>query len=184
MQELQRRVDAARAGFGVAKSVAMPELRVNGAYVDRGRAEGDFVGEWQVGLGLTYPIYAGGLRRNAIQRASADERAADAQLRMARLELEHGIDRALAALREATARSASLSVAVEQSEEVSRIERLSLTVGSGTQSDYLIAEANLLAARANLVQAQNAAVLARVELARLAGELSKDWLAGMVETRQ
>jgi outer membrane protein len=157
---------------------------VNGAYVDRGRAEGDFVGEWQVGLGLTYPIYAGGLRRNAIQRASADERAADAQLRMARLELEHGIDRALAALREATARSASLSVAVEQSEEVSRIERLSLTVGSGTQSDYLIAEANLLAARANLVQAQNAAVLARVELARLAGELSKDWLAGMVETRQ
>jgi outer membrane protein TolC len=73
---------------------------------------------------------------------------------------------------------------VAQSEEVSRIERLSLTVGSGTQSDYLAAEANLFRARASLVEAQNAEVVARVELARIAGELSLDWLARTVETRQ
>jgi outer membrane protein len=184
LAELQERIEAARAGVGIAKAVGMPELRLSGAYIDRGRAEGDFVGEWQVGVGLTYPIYSGGVRRNAVQRAGADERAAEAQMRIARLNLEHGIDRTLAAYREAYARARALRTLVEQSEEVSRIERLSLTVGSGTQSDFLIAEANLLRARASLVEAQNAAVVARVELARIAGELTKEWLARTVDTRQ
>lgn len=184
LRELSQRVDASRAGMGVARSVAMPEVRVSGAYVDRGRAEGNFVGEWQVGLGLSYAVYTGGIRRNAIERASADERAADAQLRVARLNLEQGIDRTLASYREANARARALETVVTQSEEVSRIERLSLTVGSGTQSDFLTAEANLFRARASLVEAQNAEVVARVELARIVGELNRDWLARTVLTRQ
>ena len=184
LQELDERVGAARAGIGAARAVGLPEIRVNGAYVDRGRAEGDFVGEWQVGLGLSYPIYTGGIRRMRSQRAGAEERMADAQMRIARLNLEQGIDRTLAAYREAHARAAALETVVAQSEEVSRIERLSLTVGSGTQSDYLTAEANLLRARASLVEAQNAEVIARVDLARIAGELSREWLARTVEPRQ
>ena len=78
----------------------------------------------------------------------------------------------------------SLERATLAQEEVVRIERLSLDVGSGTQSDYLDAEAGLLRARASLVEARHAAVTARIELARITGELSLDWLTRtLVESR-
>jgi outer membrane protein TolC len=55
-----------------------------------------------------------------------------------------------------------------------------LDAGSGTQTDFLNAEADLLTAQANLVEARHAEIAARVELARVAGELSLDWLADAV----
>ena len=70
---------------------------------------------------------------------------------------------------------------MEQSAEVARIERLTLDVGSGTQTDYLDAEAKLLSARASLIEARHAEISARVELARITGELSRDWLGRTVE---
>jgi outer membrane protein len=184
LQELEQRVRAAQAGVAVARATNRPEVRLSGAYVDRGRLKGDFAAEWQLGMGLSYPVYTGGGRANAVQRATADERAAAQQLRIARLNVEQGIDRALAALREAHARAAAFIGVVAQSVEVVHIEQLSLDVGSGTQAEYLDAEANLLRARASLLEAQYGEITARVELARLVGDLSRDWLARTVETRQ
>ena len=129
------------------------------------------------------PAFRNQLRRALppSHKASADERIASEQLRLARLDVNKGIDRALAALRETHARVAALESAVQQSSEVSRIEKLSLDVGSGTQSDFLTAEANLLAARAALIEAHHAEIAARVELARILGDLSREWLARTVE---
>ncbi|MBI4543312.1 MAG: TolC family protein [Gemmatimonadetes bacterium] len=180
--EARRRADAASARLGSARATRFPELRLSSGYVDRGRDEGDFSAEWQVGLSLSYPLYTGGARASAIRRADADARAAAEQLRLAGLTLEQGVDRALAAVREAQARVAALASAVEQSEEVARIERLSLDVGSGTQTDYLDAEASLLRARAGLIEARHAEISARIELARVGGELSPSWLARTVLT--
>jgi len=109
------------------------------------------------------------------------ETMADEGLRGARLNVEQGVDQALAALREAHARVAALESAVQQSEEVTRIEQLSLEVGSGTETDYLDAVAKLLAARAGLIEARHAEISARVALARMTGELSRDWLAQALE---
>jgi outer membrane protein TolC len=67
--------------------------------------------------------------------------------------------------------------------EVARIEKLSLDVGSGTQTDYLSAEADLLAARANLVNARYREIVTRVDLARITGQLSLEWLAQNLESR-
>lgn len=182
--ELEQRARAAGAGLAAARATGLPELRLTGGYVDRGRLRGDFAAEWQVGMAVSYPLFTGGGRQNAAQRATADERLATEQVRAARLTVEQGIDRTLAMLREAHARAAALQGAVEQSAEVVRVERLSLDVGSGTQTDYLDAEATLMRARASLVETQYAEITARVELARLVGDLSKDWLARTVETRQ
>jgi len=180
--QLEQRVAAGAAGVAAARAAWFPEVRVSGAFIDRGRWWGDFEGEWQFGLALSYPLYAGGGRRHAVARATADERAASEQLRATRLNVEAGVDRALAALREAGARVVALESAVAQSAEVTRIERLSLDVGSGTQTDYLAAEATLLAARASLIQATHAEIAARLELARLLGELSRGWLAANLES--
>ncbi len=180
--ELEQRGRAAGAGLAAARAAWVPQLKAGGAYVDYGSWGGTFSPQWQVGVTLSYPIFTGGSRVSAIRRAAADDRAAAEQLRGAQLSVEQGVDQALAALREAHARVAALQSAVEQSAEVTRIERLSLEVGSGTETDYLDAEAKLLSARAGLIEARHAEISARVELARMTGELSRDWLAQALET--
>lgn len=180
--EVRRRAEAAQAGLSAARATRFPELRLSSGYVDRGRATGDFKAEWQAGVGLWYALYTGGSRASLIRRADADERVAGERLRLAELVVEQGVDRGLAAVREAHARVAALRVAAEQFAEVARIERLSLDVGSGTQTDYLDAEANLLRARASLIEARHAEIAARVDLARITGELSQEWLAHTLES--
>jgi outer membrane protein TolC len=86
------------------------------------------------------------------------------------------IDRAYAALEPAEARLRSLAIALARFEEVSRIEKLRLDAGAGTQVDYLKAEADLRAARAARIEAGYDRIRARVELARATGELSPAWL--------
>jgi len=80
----------------------------------------------------------------------------------------------------ARASAAALQTAVDQSAEVERIRQLSLQVGSGTETDYLQAEADLLSNRASLVQARHAEMAARVDLARATGELSEAWVERML----
>lgn len=181
IRQLERRRQAAQAAAAAQRAAWFPELRVAGAYVDRGRWAGDFSAEWQVGVALAYPLFTGGARSSAVQRAAADERQAAAQLEAARLALEQAVDQALAALREAEAREAALESALAQFAELVRIERLSLDLGSGTERDYLAALADQLAAQAGLIEARYAAIGARVELARLTGDLSLEWVRRNVE---
>ncbi|HEX6067153.1 MAG TPA: TolC family protein, partial [Longimicrobiales bacterium] len=138
-------------------------------------------GEWQGGAQLSYPLYNGGARSSAIDRASAETRAADAELAWATRRIAESLDRALTALSAASSRVTALNAAVAQSEEVTRIDQLALQSGAGVQTDYLAAEAALFRARAALTEARAAEVMARVELARVTGILTTDWLATELE---
>jgi len=177
LRQARRSAEAGRAQLAAVRATRFPELRLQGSYVDRGKAAGDFRGEWQAGLGISYPLFTGGQRAGQIRRADADSRVRAEQQRQVEMALEQGVDRALATLREAHARVAALNTAVARFDEVVRIRRLSLQTGSGTQTDYLGAETDLLRARASLVEAQHGEIAARVELARVTGELSPAWLA-------
>jgi outer membrane protein len=180
--QAQRGADAGRAQLAAARATRFPELRLQGSYVDRGTASAGWPplaglkGEWQAGVQLSYPLFTGGQRTSAIRRADADARLRAEQVRAAALQLEQSVDRALGAAREARARVAALTTAVAQFDEVVRIRRLTLETGSGTQTDYLDAETDLLRARASLVDARHAEIAAHVELARVTGELTPDWL--------
>jgi outer membrane protein len=136
-----------------------------------------------VGVAMSYPVFTGGSRTSAVQRADANARAAAEQVRVVQLDVERGVDQNLAALREAHARVAALESAVAQSQEVERIEKLALDVGTVVQTDYLDAEAKLFSAQAGLIQARHAEIAARVDLARTLGELSRSWLASNVESQ-
>ena len=92
------------------------------------------------------------------------------------------MDETQATLDGARSRVAALEAAVLQSAEVARITQLARHVGEGTQTDYLIAEAGLFRARSSLVQARHAVIAARVELARVLGELSRPWIARSLES--
>jgi len=177
LQQARRSAEAGRAQLAAVRATRFPELRLQGSYVDRGKTSGDFRAEWQAGLGISYPLFTGGQREGQIRRADADLRVRTEQRRQVEMALEQGVDRALATLREAHARVAALTIAVARFDEVVRIRRLSLQTGSGTQTDYLGAETDLLRARASLVEARHGEIAARVELARVTGELSPAWLA-------
>lgn len=182
VERARRQVLAAEAGRTAARAAWFPQLDAVGAYIDRGSAAGDFTGEWQAGVQLGYPLFTGGSRESEVKGADAAARAVHARLRETELSAERGVDQALAALREQDARVDALVASVEQSQEVVRIERLALDAGRGLQTDYLAAEADLLAARAALIQARNDEVLAGVRLARATGELSPEWINRQVET--
>jgi outer membrane protein TolC len=91
------------------------------------------------------------------------------------------MQRARAALARARARTVALEEAVAAGVEVARVERLSLDLGGGIQSDWLDAEADLLESRAALVRSRADQLVATIELARAAGVLDLDWLATRLE---
>ena len=117
-----------------------------------------------------------------LDRAEAGARVAQEQVRLARFSAEQAVDETEATFDGARSRVTALEAAVEQSAEVARITQLARDVGEGTQTDYLIAEANLFRARSSLVQARHAVIAARVELARVLGELSRPWIASSLES--
>ncbi|MBI2408992.1 MAG: TolC family protein [Gemmatimonadetes bacterium] len=183
VQLAERRADAAAASVGAAKAGRLPQLQASSAIIDRSNITGRWLSEWQVGVGLSWPIFTGGARQSAVDRAVATSRAAQEQVRITRLSAEQQVDDARAAFDASRARVFALEAAAQQADEVARITALSRDVGDGTQTDYLIAEAALFRARSGLVQARHAVIAARVELARVLGELNRSWIVTSLESQ-
>lgn len=177
------RVAAANAELAVTRGARWPALQAGANWLDQGDFDGHRVDEWNVGVSLSFPLFAGGATRQRIAQARADRRVAEEQLRLTEMSLQQQIDQTLARLAETRSRVASLSRAVESSAEVVRIEKLLVKTGSGTQTDYLDAEANLVTARASLAEVRHAEIAARVELARLTGELDLQWVSRKLENQ-
>jgi TolC family type I secretion outer membrane protein len=182
VSQAQRAAEAAAAGAGAARAALFPQLQFSAAYVENGHTFTGYRPWWNAGLQVSYPIFAGGGLRATARENEATARAAREQLRAARQAAEQGVEAALASVSAARASVEALETAVAQSAEVERIRQLSLQVGSGTETDYLEAEAALLSNRASLVQARHAEMGARVELARVTGELTPEWLSRVLAT--
>jgi outer membrane protein len=177
VQRARDDLTAAEAAVGVAQGARRPSVDLQAAYVDQGSLAGHFTAEWNVGLGISMPVFDGGSLGHGVSRAEALREASRENVRLAEIGAAANVDRALAGLEETEARAVSLRTAVDRSEEVARIERLRLDTGTGLQADYLQAEATLLSLRAALSEAEHGAVLARIQLAKAVGELDESWLA-------
>jgi outer membrane protein TolC len=183
LQQARAQVDLATAAGSVARSARWPALGV----FARGNAWSDEDGhqsmEWSAGAQVDFAVWTGGARRAHIAAADASARAAQAATRLSDLDVERDIDRARGELLEARARVASLAVAVSRFHEVVRIRQLALTAGTGTQRDYLDAQADLLDAQAALIEARHRDILACSALALHTGQLDLDWLRQNLENR-
>lgn len=173
----RQEIAAAEAGRRLARSAYYPDLRVNAALQEFGSSDGHAATEWNAGFTLAVPLWDGGVTGRRVARAEAQRAEAEARLELARLDVASAVDRALAALDEARARAGALDRAAARLAEVARVQQLLLDAGSGTQIDYLAAEAELAATRASLYEAQSATLLARVELGRILAQLSPAFLA-------
>ncbi|HEX6199320.1 MAG TPA: TolC family protein [Thermoanaerobaculia bacterium] len=175
---------AAEAALEVARGTRRPRLALVGDVKEYGSSDGHAETEWNAGLQVAVPVFRGGALAARAAEAGAARDAAAERLRLARLEARRELDRALASLAEARARSEALEVAVAQYEEVVRVEALRLEAGAGVQADYLDAEAKLLDARAAQVEAGNGVIGARIEIARVTGELGPAWVEGTLVPRE
>lgn len=181
LKQARERVAGAAAARRAARASWFPHIAVTGGYLGFGAGNGDFSAEWQGGIRFSYPLFTGGARAGAGTEARARETAARESLRLVTLDLQGAVDRTLASIEDADATTAALAAAVQHFREVVRIEQLRLETGAGTETDFLREEANLRRVRAQLAAARYGAIAARVELARIAGLLSLDWLDRTVE---
>lgn len=163
------------------RAARLPRLDLTAAMLDYGTWSGGHVAEWQVGVGVSWPLFTGGARSAVIRRTEAELSAARRETEAVTRSIDAAIDAARSAIIEADARSEALEASVSQWTEVARIEALALDTGAGTQSDLLAAEASLFRARAGLADATYARLLARVRLARALGRLDLDWLQRTLE---
>lgn len=177
----ERRVEAARRAAEASGGTWWPQFLASAQLNQYGSSNGYFSTEWNVGVGFRYPIYTGGSRGSAIERARAELRLSQEALRETELQTESQVDRAATGYAEATARVEALRETVRLMEEVARVEQLALAEGVGIQRDLLDAESDLLRARAGLIRAEGSAALARISLARAQGELTMDWIENHVE---
>ncbi len=183
LERARHRAAAERAAARAARAAWFPTLTLLGGYVTYGSAAGDFSGEWQGGVSLSYPLFTGGARRSRTARAAATAARAEADAGWIQLQLDLAVDQATARVRQSRAQVGALTSAVDHLTEVARIEQLALTAGAGVQVDYIRAEADLATARANLIRARHAEIAARVSLARTLGELSIEWLTAALENQ-
>jgi outer membrane protein len=181
VQQARRRAAALRQAERGARAAWFPTVNLTGGLLTFSGIEGHLSAEWQAGVAVSYPLFTGGGRGGAIDRAAAAASQGDEELRLVELQVQDEVERALASYRENRAQVAALSTAVEHLVEVARIEQLALSAGAGVQTDYLAAEADLARARAGLARARHMEILARVQLARTRGELTEAWLAAYLE---
>lgn len=172
---------AADAGVAAARSAWLPSVDAQVGYTLYAGGSVDAVAEWQAGVSVRYPVFTGGVRAGAVQRARADAVRADAEARVIREEVARAADAARTAELEARSRVAALEAAVTRFAELARVERLALDEGAGTQSDWLRAEAGLFQARAGLADARYAVIRARVAWGRAVGRLDLDWIDSLME---
>ncbi len=184
IRQARHAAESAQWAKRAASASWWPRLDGFGSYGLWTIPEGDVALEWQVGVRVSYPLFTGGARSRAVAGAAARADAAREQLALAELEGREQLDRALTGVREQRARAEAMATAVRHLSEVTRIERLALEAGVGTQTEFLRAEADLHRARAALVQAEYGAILALVELARTTGDLTIDWLHRTLETSE
>jgi outer membrane protein len=176
LQRSRRHVESAAAAHRAALGAWIPTLGAFGSWLGYGTASSDLTLEWQAGVSISYPLFTAGARRSAVRRAAEQAGQAREELRLDELQSDQQVDQALGNVQATHALVDAIALTVQAQTEVARIERLSLEAGAGTQTDYLNAQSDLHRARSALVRAGNGEVAAFVELARVLGTLTPEWI--------
>ncbi|QIG79859.1 TolC family protein [Stakelama tenebrarum] len=164
-------VDAARAAERGAKAERGPTI---GAYAEASTTRDQFFPGYRgdqatVGVRARWTLFDSGRTGGAIAEASAEVRAAEAQLAQARAQVDEAVTAGFSAVRTAalveTARRDQAAAATEAAGNM----RDEVLVGQKPQLDLLNAEREAIAARLSVLEAQSNRVVAGYRLLALIG---------------
>ena len=170
---MQLRTEAQRKRLSVAKGGRWPEVVLKGRYGGRSAGDLAFDEDWNVGVQLGVPLFAGGTLSARMREEQYKLHRAEEAERKLRLTIELEVRAAGLHLQEARTRIHTAGVVVAQAREVLRIEEERHRLGKGTVADVLEAQAELLKMQTQAVQALVDRALAVAELEKAVGARGK-----------
>lgn len=162
-------LQAAQYGVGAARTTSSPSVSANISVSTRGAnfpPGNDFL---TVGATVAWDPFDAGLTAGRVREARANREAAQAQLVSTQLAVTSDVSQAYLNLRTAEQRVTTADAEVANAEESVRLAEGRYRAGVGTFIDVTDAQAALLTARTNRVNAQSAVDQARAALARAIG---------------
>ena len=169
----QWRTEAQRKRLSVEKGGRWPEVILKGRYGGRSGGDLKFDEDWNVGVQLGVPLFAGGTLSAGIREEQYKLHKAEEAERKLRLAIELEVRAAGLNLQEARTRIHTAGMVVAQAREVLRIEEEKNRLGKGTVAEVLEAQAELLKVRTQGVQALVDRALAAAELEKAMGTRGK-----------
>ncbi|ANJ66492.1 hypothetical protein A9404_03055 [Halothiobacillus diazotrophicus] len=174
VQALTQQIDAARSGVSAARSVYKPQFNLVAQQDWNSYNPGFKNDSYTVGGVMSWNILDFGARSGQVDRAVAGLSAAQAQQQVAQNQLMSQVGEVWRAAQLADQRLRVKQLAIGQSEEAARLEKLRYSQGLSTMTNLLQAQAELDKSRAEFVQAQYELVLQRAKLLLTTGELESD----------
>ncbi len=159
----QARLSAEQAvrGVTVARSSFIPRVFAAGNYMQNTAPSiEDPLDTWEVRLGVSVPLFAGGSRFERLGAAREREQAAREAYEKTRLEISSKLGDPLSSSTAARSRVKAARARVAAGVEAARIEQIRYDTGAGTVEDLLRARAREEGARAALAQARGAVITA------------------------
>lgn len=174
IQALTQQIDAARSGVSAARSVYKPQFNLVAQQDWNSHNLGLKNDSYTIGGVMSWNLLDFGGRSGQVDRAVAGLTAAQAQQQIALNQLLSQVGEVWRAAQLADQRLKVKQLAIGQSEEAARLEKLRYTQGLSTMTNLLQAQAELDKSRAEYVQAQYELVLQRAKLLLATGQLEPD----------
>ena len=168
----ERRVAAANASIGVARSAYFPQLNLAGAYGYQSVAAPLIAAPnlaWSIGAAITAPVFDGGRRRAGVEIAEASYEASLANYRETALNAFADTEDALSSLHRAAESERARRQAVTSGELSLSLATKRYEVGVASYLDVVTAQQTLLANERGLAQAITRQRLASVLLVKSLG---------------
>lgn len=170
VQSAEAAVRAADAGTDAARSQYLPSLRLTTGYNwNNSDLALDGRTSWSVGLGVSYPIFNGFQREQAVVQASTAKTTAQARRDDAVRSVRSQAGQALGQLRLSEERITLAEQALETAREDLRVQQERYKLGSTTILELLTSQQAVVQAESDLVTARYNYQVARAELEALAG---------------
>ena len=167
-------IRAAQAGSDAARAAFGPTLNLIGSLCGVGcfndSSQGGMTGSF--GLSLTIPIYSGGAMGASVRKANLEQIQSEVDALATRDQVHESVISAWASLQNASAQIESAQSAVASGQLVVEGTIQERDVGQRTTLDVLNAQAELTAAREQLISAASSRVIAAFALLAGSGKLS------------
>lgn len=176
VREAQAAYAAARAARRASRSTYLPTISASysrgGSGIDErfGLSDKSYRYTGRLGFSLSYPLFNGFSREEAVVRADVAEDNAEASYRDARLLAQQSLVQYVDALATAEARVAVQRVSVTAAQEDLRVQQQRYAAGASTLLDVLTSQTSLNDAQTALIQARFDARVARARLEALIGQ--------------
>jgi outer membrane protein TolC len=151
---IEARIKVAEAGVVQAKGDWFPFLAAGAAFTDTGSDIRELAWNWQVGIGLTWPLFSGLSTWRNYRAAKSDLEATRASLDGLDLAIRTEIEQARTRVVQTTGRLEPLQAGVTAAREALLLAEQRYQAGQGNQVEFLDAQRGLADSETMLVQAR------------------------------